>query len=254
MNSVLLEVCVGNQLSAEAAVAGGAKRIELCSALPLGGLTPSAGLQKTIRQRYPNLTIHVLIRPREGNFVYSPTEVNEMVADIETAISLGADGIVSGALTPDGRIDLEATSRLIEASKGRPFTFHRAFDHAAMPLQALSQLITLRCTRILTSGQANTAEEGIVMLKKLVETAQNRIIIIPAAGITPQNAKHIALATGATEIHASCTAKTTDKSLRSDHPATQNNTGKTKMGINDNGTTLMSSAESVRQIIEAFQA
>lgn len=197
-----LEVCCGSLQSAIEAVEGGAKRIELCAALSLDGLTPSIGTLTLLRHRYPDLLIHVLIRPREGDFVYSPQEIEVMIADTEAAVRAGASAIVSGALTPEGNIDIPTTERLIKAAVPLPFTFHRAFDHVRDPLTVLDQLQRLGVRRILTSGAAPTAEQGIPLLRQLIE--HSSIIILPGGGINSQNAPAILAATGATELHASC--------------------------------------------------
>ena len=198
----LLEVCTGSLASVEAAVAGGAERIELCSALPLDGLTPSLGLLKYVRERYPGLRIHVLIRCREGNFVYSPQELRTMLLDMQEMLPW-CDGFVSGALTSAGDIDTGATALLVEAAKGKPFTFHRAFDRCRQPLTALEQLIGLGCARLLTSGQAPSAQEGIDLLRRLADLAGDRIIIMPGGGVNEGNARQILDLTGTSEIHGS---------------------------------------------------
>lgn len=198
----LFEVCTGNFQSVTAAVEGGASRIELCSALPLDGLTPSLGLLKAVRELYPTLTIHVLIRPREGDFVYTEEEVRIMEADIRASLSY-ADGIVIGALDAEGSIDEAATRRLVEASEGKPVTFHRAFDVCRDPMKALEQIIGLGCKRILTSGQQPKAAEGIGLLKALQQQAGDRLIILPGGGVNESNARLILDQTGCMEIHGS---------------------------------------------------
>lgn len=199
----LLEVCCGSFYSACQAVLGGARRIELCQALSLDGLTPSIGLLQAVRERYPDLCIHVLVRSVEGPFVYSAEEVALMERDICAAVRAGADGIVVGALTPGGDIDLEAARRWVAAADGRPVTFHRAFDRCHRPQDALEQLIDLGCARVLTSGQASTAESGIPLLRQLVQQAAGRIIILPGGGVNSGNARRIIQATATTEIHGS---------------------------------------------------
>ena len=149
------------------------------------------------------MKLHVLIRPREGDFVYDEAEAETMLGDIRLAHQLGADGVVIGALTRDGDIDMPLCSRLIDAAQDMQVTFHRAFDHARDPFQALEDIIALGCTRLLTSGQAPTAETGIPLLRQLVLQANGRIIIMPGAGVSPTNARCILDATGATEIHGS---------------------------------------------------
>ena len=199
----LLEVCTGSLASVEAAAEGGAERIELCAALPLDGLTPSLGTIRLVRQRWPQLRIHVLVRPREGDFVYSQAELRAMALDIEAAKPY-ADGFVSGALTPEGDIDMMATEVLVRQSGDKPFTFHRAFDHCRQPLVALEQLIGLGCSRILTSGQQPTALAGIDLLRRLNDVSSGRIIIMPGGGVNAENARLILDQTGCSEIHGSC--------------------------------------------------
>ena len=196
-----LEVCCTDMQSVRAAVEGGAHRVELCQALGLDGLTPSAGM---IEQAVSmGIHVQVLIRPREGDFVYDRDEVLCMQRDIRHARELGAGGVVIGALRPDGSIDEETTRRLVDEAEGMSITFHRAFDVCARPEEALEQIISLGCHRLLTSGQAATAEQGIPMLRGLVEQADGRIIIMPGAGVNPQNASRILSETGAYEIHGS---------------------------------------------------
>lgn len=198
----ILEVCTGSLQSVINAVKGGAQRIELCSALSLDGLTPSLGLIKTVRTLFPKLTIHALIRVREGDFCYTKEEVKAMETDIKAVLPY-ADAIVCGALNTDGDIDIATTHRLIDACEGKPFTFHRAFDVCRNPLKALDELAVLNCTRVLTSGQATTAEVGIPALKEYVKHVEGRMTILPGGGVTPLNAKKILAETGATEIHGS---------------------------------------------------
>ena len=198
----ILEVCTGSLQSVINAVKGGAQRIELCSALSLDGLTPSLGLIKTVRKMFPKLTIHTLIRVREGDFCYNEGEIKVMETDIKEILSY-TDAIVCGALTADGDIDIAATRRLIDACEGKPFTFHRAFDVCRNPLKALDELAALHCTRVLTSGQAPTAETGIPALKEYIKHTEGRMTILPGGGVTPLNAKKILAETGATEIHGS---------------------------------------------------
>lgn len=198
-----LEVCCGDLNAAREAYLGGAQRIELCSALSLDGLTPSAGMVAEAR-RLEGMRLHVLIRPREGDFVYDAEEFRVMKQDIAMARQLGADGVVIGALTRGGDIDVEPLRALMEEARGMQVTFHRAFDCCRHPQEALEQIIALGCTRLLTSGQQPTAEAGIPLLRELVGQAAGRIIIMPGAGVNERNVASILSATGATEIHSSC--------------------------------------------------
>lgn len=207
-----LEVCTASMRSVQAAVAGGAKRIELCSALSVGGLTPSLGLLREVRTLYPELRIHVLIRPREGDFVYSEEELRVMERDIELALPY-ADAIVSGAMTTAGDVDEVATRRLLERSQGVDFTFHRAFDQSRSPLDSLETIRALGCTRILTSGTKDTVEAGIPIIRQLVERAAGAVTILPGGGVTANNIKRILIETGAREVHGSASLRLSDGRL-----------------------------------------
>ena len=175
--------------------------MELCQALELDGLTPSEEMMASAIG--VGIPVQVLIRPREGDFVYSKDEVQSMLRDIRLAKRLGANGVVIGALKPDGSIDEDTIRRIVEEAEGLSITFHRAFDVCAKPQEALEQIIALGCHRLLTSGQAPTAEQGIPLLKSLVEQSAGRLIIMPGAGVNPQNAHRILSETGASEIHGS---------------------------------------------------
>lgn len=181
-----VEVCASNFESAEAALNGGAHRIELCESLAVGGLTPSRLLIKRVLKEIA-LPTHVLIRAREGDFHYTKEELNTMLEDIRICRDLGCQGIVAGALTSEGTIDLEATERLINASHGMHFTFHRAFDVSKDPIESLQQLNELGVHSLLSSGQAITASEGKELLFKLKAETGHGIEIIPAAGINATN-------------------------------------------------------------------
>ena len=198
----ILEICAGSVESAIAARDGGAQRIELCAALEIGGVTPSAGIIAEAR-KVEGLALNVIIRPRGGDFLYNSYEAESMIHDIQLCKKLGVDGVVIGALTADGDIDTALCRRLIAAADGMSVTFHRAFDMCRDPRQALEELIALGCDRVLTSGQATTAETGIPLLKELVGLAAGRIIIMPGCGVNSANAARILQETGATEIHAS---------------------------------------------------
>ena len=197
----LLEVCVGSVQSALAAQQGGASRIELCSALEIGGITPSAGLMEAARA-VEGLKMHVLIRPRGGDFLYDKAEVDSMVHDIQLAKRYGADGIVIGALHADGSIDLDACRRMIDVAEGMQITFHRAFDMCCNPLKALEEIKNLGCHRLLTSGCASTALEGLPLLKQL-QALQTGVILMPGCGVKSSNVAEIVRECGATEVHAS---------------------------------------------------
>lgn len=198
----LLEVCAGDIESVVAAAAGGAQRVELCSALADGGITPSTGfIRQALLVGGPK--VHVLIRPRGGDFLYSPAEVAAMTDDIVAARETGAHGVVIGALTPDGDIDIAACRRMVEAAAGMNVTFHRAFDLCRDPFEALRQIIDLGCNRLLTSGQAASAIEGVELLRELVEKADGKLTILAGGGVNPENAAEIIRRLGTNEVHAS---------------------------------------------------
>ncbi len=201
---MILEVCCDSIDSVRAAAAGGASRVELCSALGEGGVTPSAGLIAEAR-KIGGIALHVLIRPRGGDFLYDRAEVDCMVMDIDNAVRAGADGVVIGALSPDGNIDIGTCRRLVGAagSACRNITFHRAFDLCRDPFRAIDEIVSLGCNRILTSGMAGNAMAGAECLKRLVEYADGRLSIMPGGGVGPHNARAILDATGCVEIHGS---------------------------------------------------
>lgn len=202
MGRYTLEVCAGSLQSVRAAAQGGAQRVELCAALGEGGITPSVGFIREAR-KLENLMLHVLIRPRGGDFLYDADEVVCMEQDIRMAGSCGADGVVIGALTADGRIDKEVCRRLVAAAGEMNVTFHRAFDLCRDPFEALDDVLSLGCNRILTSGQAVTAESGIPLLRELVNRSSGCLTILPGSGVTAVNARRILEETGAVELHAS---------------------------------------------------
>ena len=196
-----LEICTGDPVGIEAAIAGGADRIELCSGLAEGGLTPSIGAIRYAASR--PVTVNVLIRPRPGDFVYSSQEIGLMVPDIEEAVHCGADGIVVGALTPEGDVDMDACRRFIDATQGRNATFHRAFDVCRDPFKALEDVISLGFDRILTSGQSSDALQGSDMIRRLHDKATGRIRIMAGAGVKPENAAEIIALSRCDDLHAS---------------------------------------------------
>lgn len=196
------EVCANSVESAIATQEGGAQRVELCASMPEGGVTPSIGAIQQARQHL-HIALHPIIRPRGGDFVYSPLEISIMEDDIRRCKDAGADGVVFGALLPDGELDLPAMERLMRVAEGLSVTCHRAFDYAARPLIALQQLMDLGVHRLLTSGQQPTALVGIPLLRTLVAQAEGRITIMPGCGITAENIAQIARETHATEFHFS---------------------------------------------------
>ena len=183
---MILEVCANSYESAINAEKGGAHRIELCENLAVGGLTPNFDLAKKVISEL-NIPVFILIRPRKGDFNYSHEEFEQIKKDIILFKKIGCKGIVSGILTKDKNIDIKRTRELIELSRPLEFTFHRAFDEVSNPIDGLCQLIEIKANRLLTSGQKNTAIDGIELIKKLIKISNKKIIIMPGSGINSTN-------------------------------------------------------------------
>ena len=180
----------------------GAHRIELCDNPAEGGTTPGYGMIKTAREK-TSLLLYPIIRPRSGDFLYSDEAFEIMKRDVLLCKELGCDGLVIGLLQPDGSIDKKRTTALVEAAYPLGVTFHRAFDRVANPFEALEDIITTGCERILTSGLKPTATEGAETLAQLVRQANDRIIIMPGSGVRSENIVALARQTGAIEFHSS---------------------------------------------------
>lgn len=196
----LLEICIDSVEGAMVAQAGGAQRVELCDNLLEGGTTPSAGMIALVRQQI-SIGLHVIIRPRGGDFCYSDLELAVMDYDIAQAKQLGANGVVIGLLKPDGTVDKARTAALIARARPLSVTFHRAFDMAADPMQALEDLIDLGVDRLLTSGQESSAWEGVDLITTLVQQAGDRMIIMAGGGVTERNLPKIVQQSGVYEVH-----------------------------------------------------
>lgn len=200
----LLEVCVDSFESAMAAIAGGAHRLELCSSLTEGGLTPTPGLLTQIQAcNSKKIPIHCMIRCRSGNFVYSQEEMEVMKEDVRVLRKAGADGFVFGALLENGDVDMKKSREILRMSHPLPVTFHRAFDFCRRPTIEIEVIIDLGFKRILTSGKQKAAQLGVKLIKQLLEQVDNRIIIVPGGGINKSNIKFIIENTGALEYHGS---------------------------------------------------
>ncbi|KAG8037087.1 hypothetical protein G9C98_004409 [Cotesia typhae] len=204
-----MEICIDSITSAKNAIKGGASRLEACSALSEDGLTPTPGLIRFIKN-FTKVPVHAMIRIRSGNFVYTEEEKEAMLYDLQILDSVGADGFVFGALNPDFSVDEDICREVIKAAKSKPVTFHRAFDEVENPLVALEKIISLGFSRVLTSGQKNTAPEGLEMITQLVKVAGDRIVIMPGSGINPDNILQIKDATRAKEFHASAKIRVAD--------------------------------------------
>ncbi|MEA5005514.1 MAG: copper homeostasis protein CutC [Rikenellaceae bacterium] len=202
MNSIITEVCASSPNSVISAFKGGADRIELCQALPLGGLTPS---QSLISYCHTNLSTpaFVLIRPREGDFLYNDYETNIMMEDIEYCRRLGIKGVVVGFLNSAGDIDKVRLKDAVRRAGNMEVTFHRAFDVCVDWERALEDIIECGCRRILTSGQAEDSYQGRERLRQIVDRARERIKILVGGGITPENVREILDYTKAKEVHFS---------------------------------------------------
>jgi copper homeostasis protein len=198
---ISIEICVDSLASAVAAEQGGAQRVELCADLSRGGVTPSAGLIESVRAMI-SIGLHIMIRPRGGDFCYTDEEFDAMRRDILFAKQLSADGVVLGILTPAGEIDVDHTRELVELARPLNVTFHRAFDVSADLSRALEDICKTGANRILTSGGARTACEGVSTLAALVQAAKGRISIMACGGIRANNAPRIIEQTGVREIHS----------------------------------------------------
>ena len=213
---MIVEICANSRQSAINAMAGGARRIELCRQLELGGTTPT---EDDIRYCVHELKLrtHVLVRPRAGDFVYTDAEFEQICSEVKMCRRCGAHAVVVGFLTPDGMIDEERTRHIVRLAAPMEITFHRAFDEMRQePLEALDTIIRCGCHRLLTSGCQPNAEEGIATLRRLVQHSVGRITILAGAGITPANAALIVQETGVPEIHGSCKHTLPDGTIETD--------------------------------------
>lgn len=205
INSVTIEICVDSVESALAAQRGGAHRIELCGGLVEGGTTPSSGLISTVRSSV-SIPVYVMIRPRNGDFLYGPEDFEIMKQDILNAKRLRADGVVLGILKKNGEVDAERTGLLVQMARPLQVTFHRAFDMSRDLGESLNALIAANIDRVLTSGGEQKVEDALPTVASLVKKAAGRISIMAGSGITERNAHHVIEATGVRELHASATA------------------------------------------------
>ncbi len=203
----VLEVCVDDPAGLAVAIEGGADRIELCSALTVGGLTPSHGFM--VHAARSPIPVHALIRPRTGDFAFTTDDVRVMVDDVRAARSAGLAGVVIGALQTDGQLDVAALEALIAAAEGMDLTLDRAFDLADDQEESLETAVRLGFSRILTSGGEKTAIEGLPRLERLAKQAAGRISIMPGAGVRPETIEALLALPGVFEIHASCSAPIT---------------------------------------------
>lgn len=242
------EICANSVESCLAAQEGGADRVELCAGIPEGGTTPSYGEIKLARKLLTKTKLHVIIRPRGGDFLYTLLELERMEEDIRICRELGVDGVVFGCLTEEGEIDREANRRLVELARPMSVTFHRAFDRTADPMKALEDIISLGCNRILTSGQQPKAIDGISLLaqleKKLKEYPLPPIQLLAGSGVNEENIRQIFDATGIHEYHFSARVNVVSKMKHYNHEVYMGTKGA------DESNSLVTSAEKVRNTIK----
>lgn len=242
------EICANSVESCLAAQEGGADRVELCAGIPEGGTTPSYGEIKLARKLLTKTKLHVIIRPRGGDFLYTPLELERMEEDIRICRELGVDGVVFGCLTEEGEVDREANRRLVELARPMSVTFHRAFDRTADPMKALEDIISLGCNRILTSGQQPKAIDGISLLaqleKKLKEYPLPPIQLLAGSGVNEENIRQIFDATGIHEYHFSARVNVVSKMKHYNHEVYMGAKGA------DESNSLVTSAEKVRNTIK----
>lgn len=239
------EICANSAESCVAAQAGGAHRVELCASMPEGGTTPSFG-EIRLARKLIDIRLHVIIRPRGGDFLYTPLELDIMEEDIHMARQAGADGVVFGCLTPEGDLDMPAMRRLMKISEGMSVTFHRAFDYVRSPEQVLEHLIDLGVNRVLTSGQQPTAMQGASLLAELVRQAAGRIVIMPGCGVNEWNIAELAACTGASEFHFSARELKESKMLLRNPALSMGSSGQ------DEYAHPVTTAERVRHTIQAL--
>lgn len=251
------EICANSVESCLAAQEGGADRVELCAGIPEGGTTPSYGEIKVARRLLTTTLLHVIIRPRGGDFLYTPLEQERMEEDIRLCRELGVDGVVIGCLTPEGEVDMEMNRRLIALAKGdasswsasgknlspMTVTFHRAFDRTADPMKALEDIIYLGCDRILTSGQQPKAIDGIHLLAELEQKTEGRIKLLAGSGVNEDNIREIFEATGIHEYHFSARVNVPSRMKHYNHEVYMGAKGV------DESNSLVTSVERVRKTI-----
>ncbi|KYN39655.1 Copper homeostasis protein cutC like protein [Trachymyrmex septentrionalis] len=235
-----MEICIDSLESARNAIAGGASRLEVCSALSEGGLTPNLGLVQQIKN-FTTIPLYVMIRIRCGDFIYSPEEIDAMLYDLKILKDHHVDGFVFGALTPDCEIDIVTCEKIISAACPLPVTFSRAFDLTNDPIKSMELLTDLGFKRILTSGQKNTALEGLELIKTLVQKAQ-KLVIMPGAGITKDNIRKI-MESGAKEFHASAKKR----------KMVVYGANRVKMGINNDDSVNVTDKKLVKELVEIIK-
>jgi len=240
MSDYLLEICAYNYSSAIIAKKAGAHRIELCDNMGEGGTTPSYGSLKMVRENV-DILLYPIIRPRGGHAFYTEEEFEVMKQDIRLCKELGVDGIVTGFVKTDGRVDAARLKDVIELAYPMGVTFHRAFDATPDPFEAMETIIEAGCERILTSGQKPAAIEGIDMIAELVKAANERIIIMPGAGVRASNLKALKTGTGSREFHSSA------------HKIVEINLSHTNEYIQNMGHSYIADEENIKEMIKILK-
>jgi copper homeostasis protein len=205
-----IEVCVDNLESLKNAICGGATRIELCSSLALGGLTPSVGFMQKAAE-ISTVPVYAMIRPRQGDFLYDNDDMDAMLADISAAKKAGLQGVVFGVLNHRAEVDMVLGKRLMLASKGLEVTFHRAIDQCSNYQKAIEDIIELGCERVLTSGLANKAPQGVDVITQMVQQSEGRLTVMAGSGVSALNGVDIIKKTGVSELHLSGATTRTSK-------------------------------------------
>lgn len=246
-----LEICVDSVASALAAEQGGAQRVELCDYLAGGGTTPSAGMIEVVRESI-GIGLHVLIRPRRGDFLYSDLEFKIMKRDIQLCREMGVDGVVIGMLKKDGSIDTAGTKELIAHARPMSVTFHRAFDLTPDPVKALYDLLQLQVDRLLTSGQQETALQGAGLIRELQEHASGKLIVMPGGGVNAANVQELIRKTGVREVHASVRSKVeTQMVFRKEYPPMSSNSVLSEF---EQLVADVSQVKAMRELLETLEA
>ncbi|KOX80296.1 Copper homeostasis protein cutC like protein [Melipona quadrifasciata] len=233
-----MEICIDSVLSGRHAIAGGASRLVVCSRLSEGGLTPSAGFFQFV-SRMSLIPCYAMLRTRPGDFIYAQDEIEIMKADVKVLKDSGADGFFFGALTEDGQIDVAACKLILSAARPLPVTFHRAFDQVAHPELSLIILIKIGFRRVMTSGQKDTAEEGLELIKQLVKKADDKVTVMAVSGVTKDNILKIHTKCGVEEFHASAKRKI----------ETEHNRNRIKIGASESNYVMVTDKDMVAAMV-----
>ncbi|KOX80298.1 Copper homeostasis protein cutC like protein [Melipona quadrifasciata] len=233
-----MEICIDSVLSGRYAITGGASRMAVCSMLSEGGLTPSAGFFQFV-SRMSLIPCYAMLRTRPGDFIYAKDEMEIMKADVKVLKDSGADGFLFGALTEDGQIDVPACKLILSAASPLPVTFHRAFDQVADPVKSLKTLIDIGFKRVMTSGQKDTAEEGLELIKELVKESEGKVTVMAVSGVTKDNILKLHTECGVREFHASAKRKI----------ETEHNRNRIKIGASESNYVMVTDKNMVAAMV-----